>query len=133
MTHPMRQVIATDKAPKPIANLSQATVCNGIVYMAGVSSRDPATAKVIGKTIEEQVERTMQNVKAILEASGSSMANVLRVECFLESRDHFPALNAAFLKYFPKDPPARAVLMVPFFGLEGMMFEVIVTAAQDKA
>jgi enamine deaminase RidA (YjgF/YER057c/UK114 family) len=51
------------------------------------------------------------------------------VECFLASRDDFPALNAAFLKYFPKDPPARAVLMVPFFGLEGMLVEVIVTAA----
>jgi 2-iminobutanoate/2-iminopropanoate deaminase len=129
----MRKVIATSKAPKPIANLSQATVHDGVVYMAGVSSRDPATGKVVGKTIEEQVELTMQNVSAILDASGSSMANVLRVECFLASRDHFPALNAAFLKYFPKDPPARAVLMVPFFGLEGMMFEVIVTAAQDQA
>jgi|SRR5882724_2751685 len=129
----MRKVIATSKAPKPIANLSQAVVHDGVVYMAGVSSRDPVTSKVVGKTIEEQVELTMQYVSAILEASGSSMANVLRVECFLESRDHFPALNAAFLKYFPKDPPARAVLMVPYFGLEGMMFEVIVTAAQDKA
>jgi 2-iminobutanoate/2-iminopropanoate deaminase len=129
----MRKVIATDRAPKPIANLSQATVFNGIVYMAGVSSRDPKTAKVIGDTIEFQVEQTMQNVKAILEASGSSMENVLRVECFLGSRDGFPALNAAFLKYFPKDPPARAVLMVPFFGLEGMLFEVIVTAAVDQA
>ncbi len=129
----MRKVIATKKAPKPIANLSQAVVHNGVVYMAGVSSRDPVTSKVVGATIEEQVERTMQNVNAILEASGSSMANVLRVECFLGSRDHFPALNDAFLKYFPKDPPARAVLMVPFFGLEGMLFEVIVTAAQDQA
>jgi hypothetical protein len=42
-------------------------------------------------------------------------------------------LNAAFLKYFPKDPPSRAVLMVPFFGLEGMLFEVIVTAAVNQA
>ncbi len=129
----MRKVIATDRAPKPIAHLSQATVCNGIVYMAGVSSRDPKTAKVIGDTIEFQVEQTMQNVKAICEAAGSSMENVLRVECFLGSRDHFPALNAAFLKYFPKDPPSRAVLMVPFFGLEGMLFEVIVTAAVNQS
>jgi 2-iminobutanoate/2-iminopropanoate deaminase len=125
----MRKTIATDKAPKPIAHLSQAVVANGIVYMAGVSSRDPKTALVVGSTIEEQIELTFQNVKAICEAAGSDMDHVLRVECFLETRDHFPALNAAFLKFFPKDPPARAVLMVPFFGLPGMMVEVIVTAA----
>ena len=129
----MRKAIATDRAPKPIANLSQAVVCNGIVYTAGISARDPKTAKVVPGTIEEQIELTMQNVKAILEASGSSMANILRMVCYLESRDHFPALNAAFDKWFSKDsPPARAVLMVPEFGLPGMLFEVIVTAAQDQ-
>lgn len=130
----MRKSIATDKAPKPLSNFSQAVVCNGIVYMAGVASRDPKTAKVVPGTIEEQIELTMQNVKTILEASGSSMANVLRVVCYLQSRDHFPALNAAFEKWFANgSPPARAVLMVPQFGLEGMLFEVIVTAAQDNA
>ncbi len=129
----MRKAIATDKAPKPLANFSQAVVCNGIVYMAGVASRDPKTAKVVPGTIEEQIELTMQNVKTILEASGSSMKNALRVVCYMKTRDHFPALNAAFDKWFSKEaPPVRAVLLVPEFGLEGMLFEVIVTAAQDS-
>ena len=127
-----RTIVKTKKAAQPMQNLfSQAVKANGIVFVAGCASRDPETGKVVGTTIEEQIARTFDNVAAILEAAGSSLAKAVRVVCYLETRDHFPALNAAFARYFPSEPPARAVLIVPEFGLPGMMFEAIVTATES--
>jgi len=127
-----RTIVKTKKAAQPMQNLfSQAVKANGLVFVAGCASRDPETGKVIGKTIEEQIARTFANVEAILEAAGSSMAKVVRVVCYLQTREHFPALNATFGRLFPSEPPARAVLIVPEFGLPGMMFEAIVTATEN--
>ena len=124
-----RQCIITDKAPKPIANFSQAVVANGVVYVAGVASRDPETGQVVGETIEEQAELTLRNVTAILEASGSSLEQVVRVIVYLGSRDDFPGFNEVWNRHFTSpEPPVRAVLMVPFFGFEEMRVEVVVTA-----
>lgn len=126
-----KRIIRTNNAPQTIVKSSQAIVANGIVFLSGVSSRDPVTGKVVGATIEEQLERSFLNVRALLEAAGSSMRNACSCVCYLQTRDHFPALNAAFERHFPVDPPTRAVLFVPEFGLPGMMFEVIVTGCVD--
>jgi 2-iminobutanoate/2-iminopropanoate deaminase len=127
-----RTIIKTKKAPQPMQNLfSQAIKANGIVFLQGCASRDPETGKVMGDTIEEQIARTFDNVATLLDAAGSSLANAVQVVCYLQTREHFPALNTTFARYFPKDPPTRAVLIVPEFGLPGMMFEAIVTATEN--
>jgi 2-iminobutanoate/2-iminopropanoate deaminase len=124
-----RHSVVTDRAPKPIANFSQAVVANGVVYMAGIASRDPQTGQVVGDTFKEQVELTMRNMVAILDAAGSSVENVVRVIVYLESRDDFPAFNEIWNRTFTSsEPPSRAVLMQPFFGLDGMRVELVVTA-----
>ena len=127
-----RKTVLTDKAPQPIANFSHAVVANGVVYMAGVGPRDPKTGKVVEGTFAEQAELTLKNMVTILEAAGSSLEQVLRVIVYLGSRDDFPAFNEVWNRYFSSsEPPSRAVLMQPFFGLEGMQVEVIVTALAE--
>ena len=128
---PKRSVL-TDKAPRPLANFSQAVVANGIVYVAGVASRDPTTGAVVGDTIEEQAELSFRNVRTILEEAGSSLDNAIRIIVYLGTPDHFAAFNEVWNRHVTApDPPSRAVFIQPCFGLEGMLVEVVVTALAE--
>jgi 2-iminobutanoate/2-iminopropanoate deaminase len=127
-----KKTITTDRGPKPIANFSQAVVANGFVFLAGVAARDPATQQIVGSTVEEQAERMFENVKAMLEAAGSSLEQVVRVIVYLRDPEEFPRFNTVWERYFPfADPPARAVLFVPVFGFPEMLVEVVVTALAE--
>jgi 2-iminobutanoate/2-iminopropanoate deaminase len=122
-----KEVIHTKDAPQPIVPLSQAIRANGFVFVCGMVSRDPATGKVVFDNIREQTERMLENVKAALTAAGTTLDKAVRATCYLKNREDFDGFNEVYRRYFPADPPARAVLMVDFV-LPGVLVEIEVTA-----
>jgi 2-iminobutanoate/2-iminopropanoate deaminase len=106
----MREVIATDQAPKAIGPYSQAIRANGLVFTSGQVAIDPASQQVLNGGIAAQTDRVLKNVAAILEASGSSLDKVLRCTVFLKSMNDFAAMNEVYARYFKQDPPARSTI-----------------------
>jgi 2-iminobutanoate/2-iminopropanoate deaminase len=106
----MREVIATDQAPKAIGPYSQAIRANGLVFTSGQVAIDPASQQVLNGDIAAQTDRVLKNVAAILEASGSSLDKVLRCTVFLKSMNDFAAMNEVYARYFKHDPPARSTI-----------------------
>ena len=106
----MRQVIATDDAPKAIGPYSQAIKANGFVFVSGQIAIDPATQQLIDGDVAAQTERVLQNLSAILTAAGSSPAEVVKTSVFLKSMSDFAAMNEVYARYFPADPPARSTV-----------------------
>ena|SRR5215213_936958 len=104
------QVVSTDGAPAAIGPYSQAIVANGFVFTAGQIPLDPVTKLVVPGGIAEQTERVMQNLEAILAASGSSFERVVKTTCFLANLDDFAAFNEVYSTWFGANPPARSTV-----------------------
>lgn len=104
-----REVIRTDGAPKPIGPYSQAIKLGDLVFVAGQGPIDPATGKK-ANDVAGQTRQVMLNLKAILEAAGSSMAGVVKTTCFLRDMNDFPKFNAVYAEFFPSEPPARTTI-----------------------
>jgi len=105
-----RQVIETDRAPRPIGPYVQAVRVGQFIFTAGQIPLDPATGKLVEGGIEEQTERVLENLKAILEAAGSSLTQVVRTTCFLANLEDFPAFNRVYARYFGENPPPRTTV-----------------------
>ena len=105
------KVISTDKAPAAIGPYSQAMVTGNLVFTSGQIAIDPATGNIVGDTIEEQTIRVCENIKALLEASGSDLKNVVKTVCFLRNMEDFAAFNAIYATYFV-GKPARSCVAV---------------------
>ncbi|MBQ9729718.1 MAG: RidA family protein [Clostridia bacterium] len=101
--------ISTEKAPAAIGPYSQAIVCGGMLYTSGQIGINPATGAIEGKTTAEQSEQVMQNLKAVLEAAGTSFANVVKTTCFLADIADFAAFNEVYGKYFTEKPARSCV------------------------
>jgi 2-iminobutanoate/2-iminopropanoate deaminase len=108
----MKQIIATAQAPKAIGPYSQAVLSNGLAYLSGQIPLDPATNQIVEGDIAVQTERVLENLKAVLEASGSSLAQVLKTTVYLKDMGEFPRMNEVYARYFPENPPARATVEV---------------------
>ena len=108
----MRDVIATDRGPKAIGPYSQAIRANGLVFLSGQIPLDPKTQRLIDGDIAKQTERVLENLKGILEASGSSLHHVVKTTVFLKDLSDFAAMNEVYGRYFPAQPPARATVEV---------------------
>jgi 2-iminobutanoate/2-iminopropanoate deaminase len=108
----MREIISTDKGPKAIGPYSQAIKANGFIFVSGQTAFDPATGKVLEGNAAEQTERIMQNLKAIVEAAGSSLDKAVRLGIFLKDMNDFAAMNEVYARYFPANPPARTTVEV---------------------
>ncbi|MCX7623362.1 MAG: RidA family protein [Thermomicrobium sp.] len=106
----MREVIRTEKAPQPIGPYVQAVRVGNLVFTAGQIPLDPETGQLVAGGIEEQTTRVLENLKAILEAAGSSLAQVVRTTCFLADLDDFAAFNRVYSRYFGEHPPARTTV-----------------------
>ncbi len=106
----MKQTISTESAPKAIGPYSQAVVINGIAYLSGQIPLDPATNQLISGGIEQQTERVLENLKAVLEASGASLSSVLKTTVFLKDMGEFPKMNEVYARYFAVNPPARSTV-----------------------
>lgn len=127
----MKTRIRTDHAPASIGPYSQAIVTGNTVYTAGQTPIDPATGKLIEGTIEEQTHRVLQNIKSVLEASGSSLDKVVKSTVFLSAMSDFAAMNAVYAQYFNTDaPPARSTVQVAGLPL-GAKVEIETIATLD--
>jgi len=108
----MRDVILTDRGPKPIGPYSQAIRTNGFLYLSGQVALDPKTGEMAGADIRQQTERVLENVKGILEAAGSNMHHVVKTTVFLKDMNEFAAMNEVYAKYFASAAPARSTVQV---------------------
>lgn len=106
----MRDVISTDRAPKAIGPYSQAIRVNGFLFLSGQIALDPATMQIVEGDVRAQTERVMSNLKAVLEAGGSSLDRVVKTTVYLKDMNDFTAMNETYAKYFPANPPARATI-----------------------
>jgi 2-iminobutanoate/2-iminopropanoate deaminase len=105
-----REVIRTDGASQPIGPYVQAVRVGQFVFTAGQIPLDPASGRMVEGGIEEQTERVLENLKAILEAAGSSLSRVVRTTCFLANLEDFAAFNRIYAKYFGENPPPRTTV-----------------------
>lgn len=105
------KVISTSKAPAAIGPYSQGIISNGMLYTSGQIALDPATGEIVGTTIEEQTERVMQNLKALLEEAGSGFEKAVKTTCFLADMNDFAAFNGIYGQYFT-GKPARSCVAV---------------------
>jgi 2-iminobutanoate/2-iminopropanoate deaminase len=108
----MRDVILTDRGPKPIGPYSQAIRANGFLYLSGQVALDPKTGEMTGVDIRQQTERVLENVKGILEAAGSNLHHVVKTTVFLKDMNEFAAMNEVYGKFFTLAPPARSTVQV---------------------
>lgn len=106
----MKQVISTTGAPAAIGPYSQAIVSNGLAFLSGQIPLDPTTGALIEGGIEAQTARVLDNLKAVLEAAGSSLGAVVKTTVYLKDMSEFAAMNAVYARYFTDNPPARATV-----------------------
>ena len=106
----MREVIATEHAPKPIGPYSQAIQANGLIFLSGQTPLDPATQQLVTGGIAEQTERVLKNLEAVLKAAGSSLDKVVRCGVFLKDMKDFVAMNEVYGSFFRSNPPARTTV-----------------------
>ena len=106
----MRKAVSTDKAPKPMGPYSQAVVDGDLVYLAGQGPVDPETEKLERGDVRAQTMRTFGNVKAILEAAGSSLEKVIRCTVYLKDMGDFAAMNEVYARTFEAPYPARTTI-----------------------
>ncbi len=106
----MKDVVLTDRGPKPIGPYSQAVKSNGFVFVSGQVALDPKSGEFVGPDVRQQTERVLDNLKAILEASGVSLNHVVKTTVFLKDMNDFAAMNEVYARYFTAAPPARSTV-----------------------
>eukprot|EP01132_Coremiostelium_polycephalum_P007497 gene7497-9213_t len=107
-----RVVVSTNNAPAAIGPYSQAIKANGQVFVSGCIGFDPKTMDFTSNKVEEQTKVALQNMKAILEASGSSMNKVVKTTILLRDMADFGPVNNVYSTFFPDEPPARSTFAV---------------------
>jgi 2-iminobutanoate/2-iminopropanoate deaminase len=108
-----RQIVYSPKAAKPPAVYSQAVKAAGLIFVSGTAPTDPATGAFQGTTIQEQTRQCLANIRAILEEAGSSMDKIVSATVVMADEDDFSGMNEEWLKWFPKEPPARQGAKLP--------------------
>jgi 2-iminobutanoate/2-iminopropanoate deaminase len=108
----MKEVVTTERGPKPIGPYSQAIKANGFLFLSGQVALDPKTGEMTGGDIRQQTERALENVKGILEAAASNLHHVVKTTVFLKDMNDFPAMNEVYGRYFTSAPPARSTVQV---------------------
>ena len=104
------KTIQTDRAPAAIGPYSQAIVANGFLFTAGQIALDPATGQVVDGDVVAQSERVLANLRAILEAGGASMSDVVKTTVFLADMADFPRMNEVYARAFGQARPARSTV-----------------------
>ena len=108
----MKDVVLTERGPKPIGPYSQAIKSGGFLFASGQVALDPRSNEFLAGDIRQQTERVLENVKAILEAGGANLHHVVKTTVFLKDMNDFAAMNEVYGKYFAAAPPARSTVQV---------------------
>jgi len=107
-----REIIATDKAPRAIGTYSQAVKVGTTVYLSGQIPLVPETMEMVDGDMETQIRRVFDNLTAVAEAAGGSLADIAKLNIFLTDLTHFPLVNQVMSEYFAEPYPARAAIGV---------------------
>jgi 2-iminobutanoate/2-iminopropanoate deaminase len=106
----MQKTISTERAPKAIGPYSQAVIANGFAFLSGQVAFDPATGQIIDGDVTAQTERVIENLKAVLEACGTSLGKVVKTSVFLKDMGDFSKMNDVYARYFGENSPARSTV-----------------------
>jgi len=123
-----KEIVSTKNAPGAVGPYSQAVKCGGMVYTAGQVALDPNTGQMVEGGIKEQTHQVFANLKAVLEAAGTSLENVVKATVFIVDMDKFGEVNEVYAKYFTGDFPARSCVEVGRLP-KGALVEIEVVAA----
>lgn len=108
----MRRVVFTERAPRPIGPYSQAVCIDGLLFISGQIPLDPSTGEIVVGDFKSRVRRVLENIRAVVEAIGGSLRDVVKVTVYLSDISRFGEFNEVYAEYFPQDPPARSVIEV---------------------
>jgi 2-iminobutanoate/2-iminopropanoate deaminase len=109
----MIEAVATEHAPKAIGPYSQGIKANGLLFVSGQVALDPKTQQLVqGGDVAVETERVLENLKAVVEAAGSSLAHVVKTTVYLADLGDFAKMNEVYARYFGERPPARATVQV---------------------
>ena len=108
----MIETVSTEKAPKALGPYSQALKAGGFVWCSGQIPINPATNSIEATTIEDQTRQAISNLKNVLEAAGTSLANVVKTTVFIKDMNDFAALNGVYAEMFGDTKPARSCVEV---------------------
>ena len=108
----LREVVSTDKAPEAIGPYEQAVKCNGLLFTSGQIALDPATGTLIDGDVSAQTRQVLDNLKAVLEAGGSSLDHVIKATVYLTDLSNFAKMNEVYAEYLGHAKPARSTVGV---------------------
>lgn len=111
-TRTSRTTVKTPLAPAAIGPYSQGILVNGTLYVSGQIAIDPETGSMISGSVEEETERVLDNVGAVLQAASMNFENVVRCEVFLTDVNDYAQVNEVYTRYFNERPPARQAVQV---------------------
>lgn len=106
----MKEIIATDRAPRAIGPYSQAVRAGNLIFASGQIPIDPATGEFVPGGIAEQTEQVLQNLTAVFEAANVGLDQIVKTTVFLLDMNDFTAMNEVYGRFFSKNPPARATV-----------------------
>lgn len=108
----MRKIVATEKAPAAIGPYAQANIIGNLVFTSGQIGLIPETGALVEGGVEEQTRQVFANLKAVLEAAGSSLDKVIKTTCFLKDMNDFATVNEIYAGYFEGDFPSRSAIEI---------------------
>ena len=108
----MKEIIFTEKAPKPIGPYSQAIKVGNFLFISGQIPVDPESGKLVEGDIGAQTHQVLKNIRAIVEAAGGTLNNVVKVTVYLDDMDDFAEMNEVYSQYFSESKPARTTIEV---------------------
>lgn len=125
-----KKITETERAPRPVGPYSQAVSSGGFVFVSGQAALDPSTGELIKGDVRAQTERVLKNISAVLEAAGSGLERVVKVNVFLADMDDFAAMNEVYGRFFGAAPPARTTVAVARLPLGAIVeIEAVATLA----
>jgi len=107
-----RRAVSTDEAPAAIGPYSQGIRCGNLLFISGQLPIDPASGELVTGSIQDKTLRVIENIRAIAEAAGAGLQDVLKTTVFLKDMNDFTAVNTVYAEFFPASPPARAAIQV---------------------
>jgi len=122
--------VKTESAPQPIGPYSQGIRAGNFLFVSGQGPIDPKTGKMIEADIEKQTRQTLQNVKAIIEESGLTLSDTVKVSIFLKNASDFQKMNEIYKTFFQTNPPTRTTVQAEFVS-PGMLIEIDAIACRE--
>lgn len=129
----MKEKVSTPFAPQAIGPYSQGILCGSLLFVSGQLAIDPSTGKLIEGDIKAQTQRVLENIKAIVEAAGGTMKDVIKTTCYLKDIKLFKEFNEVYSTFFQEDPPARTTIEVSSLPREGALIEIDAIAYIKKS